>query len=700
MGLFDFLKKKPADGAAPDAKSPPPGAAPTKVDAPNPVPPAAGPAAAAAPAAATSGEGAAAAPKTAAGAAASAASAGKPEPPATVEVRDAAGRPVRIPREEYRTRVLPELIKAHGSQPEQLAAVIMQGLRDGLAQDVLPAAIRLTVIDKEVERALSVLAVVQRDAGELDSAEGTLRELQQKRPNSPAAKVGLGMLAATRGDDRKAESLLWEALQMDSNHADAVHGYLQLRHRVVGDDGYQAEVEKVAALPGSWRAQLWLARHLLAKGRAEEAAALYRDVLTRAGDQQDAQVMASADLVQQGQQALVQELIAPRFVPGRSHPHVGLALLHHHLRAQDVDAGTALLHEMYLHYGHLIGGDLQPFTNEFDRLRLAKLPPPPPLGPNPRLGLYRLDRPIWYAGLEDPVWLLPPKQAGTKSVLFFSLAVDGQASLPPGREDELGRLTRSVPLFFAEQVWLSTPHRGTAVLPMAEHGGWAIMGRPWPEEQLLGQVPPNEHASTLLVTGVLRVDGDKRRIDLWVYDCGSKQRIGHAATEGTMADVGRMLLQLMAELWPVLGGPAGHKPPVGDETFWHRYSDALGQHAALVVTQAGGMPKERLYGERHITQWVQATALQETRWQPGFWLLASSLSVLHQLGSPIPKEHARLVAEVFRQSPPNSAFARLAVRALRACGLDAIWQARRGEILAANADPAFQTWLQRAEAAK
>jgi hypothetical protein len=258
-----------------------------------------------------------------------------------------------------------------------------------------------------------------------------------------------------------------------------------------------------------------------------------------------------------------------------------------------------------------------------------------------------------------------------------------------------------VPLFLAEHAWLSTPHRGTAVLPMAEQGGWALMGRAWPEEQLVQQVPEGERAASLLVTGVLRVEGDQRRIDLWVYDCATKQRIGHAATQGPMPELGRMLLQLMGELWPVLGGPAGHKPPVGDEGYWARYADGLGQHAALVVSQAGGMPKERLYGERYITQWLQQTALSETRWQPGFWLFASALNVLHQLGSPIPKEHARLVAELFRQSPANSAFARLAVRPLKACGLDGIWQARRAEIVAAaGADPVYAAWLQRAEAAK
>ena len=690
MGLFDFLKKKP-DGSSPNSEPQPattPGAAaPQPTNAPSPAPAANASAAPAAPAAT--------------GAAAKAGAPAASEPPATIEAMDAFGRRVRITRDEYRTKILPDLLKAHGNNPEQLTAVILQALRDGLASEVIPAANRLTVVDKDPERALSVLAVVQRDAGELELAEGTLKELLQKRPNSAAARVGLGMLADARGDAAKAESLLWDALQIDSNHADAVHGWLQLRHRAVGDAGYPAEVAKAVALPNAWRAALWQARLLAQQQRGDEATPIYRSVMERAGSESDALVMASADLVQLQRHDLVQELIVPRFQPGRHHPHVGLALLHHYRNRQDHEAGAALLHQMFLHYGHMIGQDLQPFTGEFDRMRIAKLPPPAPMPSNPRIGLYRLDRPIWYAGFEDPTWVLPPKNPDAKHLLFFSLAVDGQPQLPAGREDELGRLTRSLPLFLAEHAWLSTPHRGTAVLPMAEQGGWAIMGRPWPEEQLVGQVPENERASSILVTGVLRVEGEKRRIDLWVYDCASKQRIGHAATEGTMPELGRMLLQLMAELWPVFGGPAGHKPPVGDEGFWARYADGLGQHAALVVTQAGGMPKERLYGERYITQWLQATALSETRWQPGFWLFASSLAVLHQLGSPVPKEHARMVAELFRQSPPNSAFARLAVRPLRACGLDGMWQARREEIVAAAGnEPVFMQWLQRAEAAK
>lgn len=620
-------------------------------------------------------------------------------PPQFLEGRDAFGRPVRIDREQYRKQVLPDLLKAHGSDAERLAAVLVQAVRDGFAADVVAAANRLTVVDKDLDRALSVLALVQREAGEPESAEATLKELLQRRPASVPARVGLAMLADRRGDAAKAEALLWEALQQDCNHPDAVHGFLQVRHQAVGDAGYEAEIAKVAALPGSWRAQLWLARWLLTRDDAARAASVYREVLGRDEVQGDALVMAASDLVHGRHHALVAELVVPRFRPGRHHPHIGVALLHHYRERQDHVAGAALLHQMYVHYGHLVGAELQPFTAEFDRMRFAKLPPPPPPKAEPKVGLYRLDRPIWYAGLEDPAWLLPPKGVDARHVLLFTLALGAGDRLPAGREDEVGRLTRALPLWLAEQLWLASPHRGTAALPLTDHGSWALMGTPWPEARLCEQVPAAERATTSLVTGQLRLEGDRRRIDLWVYDCAQQQRTGHAAAEGADAELGAMLLQLMGELWPLLGGEAGQKPPVGGADFWLRYAEGLAQHAALVVTDAGGMPRDRLYGERYITQWLQNLALTETRWQPGFWLFASALAMLRRLRSDVPLEHARFVAEVFRQSPPQSAFARLAVVPLRACELEPLWQARRAEIVAAaQGQQGYLGWLGRVEA--
>ncbi|MGK0205816.1 MAG: tetratricopeptide (TPR) repeat protein, partial [Planctomycetota bacterium] len=615
-----------------------------------------------------------------------------PAPKDHVEVLNAQGQRVSITREQYLTQALPEMLKASDTDPERLTQVIMQAVRDGFADNVIAAANRLTVIDKgNLERALTVLAVVQRDSGDLDLAEDTLNELKQRKPDSAAAYVGLGMLQERQGNLDKCEELLLQALEMDSNNPDAVHGYLQTRHRSVGDEGYPAEIEKLMALPGSWRAHMWMARLMLSKDNADGAASIYRDKLSGDEVESDALLMAVADLVQNGKHELIEELIVSRFEPGKHHPHIGMAMLQHYHMQQKHEVGEELLHQMYVHYGHMLSAELQQFSGEFDRLRLSKLPKMPDLPPNPKVNLMRLDRPSWYAGLDDPAWLLPPKGDGHKHIMVFALAIDGQPKLEPAQEEELGRATRSLPLWFAEQIWLSTPHRATAALAMAENGGWAVLGRPWPEEQLASQLPDSERANTILVSGQMRIDGERRRIDLWAYDCATKQRLGHAAAEGAHAEHGSMLLQLMAELWPLIGGPVGHKPQVGDATFWHRYADGMGQHAALVITQTGGLPRDRLYGERFITQWLQNAALAETRWQPAFWLLGSAMCVLQQLGSNVPAEHARLISEVFRQSPADSAFVRLCAKILPACGLLPLWQGRRDEIMAAAAQDADLT---------
>ena len=617
------------------------------------------------------------------------------ELPSHVQGVDPQGRPIRVEREEFRTRVLPDLVKATENDPERLTAVIMQGLREGFADDLIAAANRLTVIDKNnLERALTVLSVVQRDSGDLDLAENTLNELLQRKPGSPAAYVGLGMLQQKHGDLDKSEELLMQALHADPNYLDAVQGFLQVRHSRVGDEGYAAEVEKLMALEGAWRPHLFRARLYLKDQALDQAEGLYREVLQREDVLSDSMVMISNDLLQAGASALLEELILPRFEPGKHHPHTGLALLQNYRLKEDHVAGEELLHKMHVFYGHVVGNELQPFTAEFDRMRLAELPPPPAPPANPQIDVLRLDRPVWYAGLGDPMWLLPPKGPGHKHVIVMALALDGQPKIESGQEEEVGRATRSVPLWLAEQVWLTTPNRGTAGLSMTKNGGWAVLGRPWPDEQLCDQIPAADRANTLIVTGKMGVDGDRRRIELCVLDCSNRTRIATAVSEGQVLELGDMMLRLMGELWPHLGGASGFKPAVGDGAFWHRYANALAQHAAVVVTATGGMPKERLYGTRFVAQWLQGAALAETRWQPGFWALGSAMCVLRDLGSKVPLEHARLVSEVFRQSPPNSPFARLGAVILPACGLQPLWDGRKAEVLAAaESEPVVKEWL-------
>lgn len=685
MPLFDFFKKKPAGNQPP---TPPPAAAPAPA-------PAAAPPSVSTPPTAPAAAPVAEAPAPAPASSPAPAAAGKD----TVEAFDAFGRRVQIPREQWRNQILPELMKQHGSDPERLAGILVQALQSGLAADVIAAANRLTVIDKDLDRCLGILAAVQRDAGEPDLAAATLRELQQRRPNSPVARVGLAFLAERQGDVGKCEQLLWEAVQLDANHPDAVHGWLQVRHQQVSDQGYPAEVEKLAALPGSWRGRLFLAKIRLQQQRIDDAAAAWREVVQLAGGHSDALLHLANDIAQIGRGDLFAELVLPRYAIARHHPQIGLHVLSFHVAQKNLAAGQDLLHQLRLRFPRMLDQHLARFDAELGKLATATAPTLP-TGPA-KVVIYRLDRPLWLAGLDEPQWLLPQKPEQAPVVVFASLAVQNvAANQQVQREDDFGRLSRSLPLFLAEQFWLLSPIRASVALPVADVGGWVVSQQPWPEDRLTELLQDSERGRARLVTGSLRPDGEQVRVDLWVYDCATRQRIGHAtATAGRQAgELGKAVQALLAELAPLLGVPELASTGVGNDAWWERYVHGLGQHAAFVVAQMGAMPKDRLFGQRSILEWLFALALDEPRWQPARWLLASALCTDAALGSVIHRELAAPFAELFRLEPAQSKFARLAVRPLAKLGLLGLWQMRRGEIVAAAAgDTAYADWLRRAE---
>src|SRR5207248_6886788 len=113
-----------------------------------------------------------------------------------------------------------------------------------------------------------------------------------------------------------------------------------------GEDAYLGALAQIAAVPGSWRAQLWLARHRLDGADVEGAVQLYRSVLDRAADQSDALLMISGDLGNAGHVEEVFELVLPRYQPERHALSVGFNLLNASVQAGRRAEGEALLHRI------------------------------------------------------------------------------------------------------------------------------------------------------------------------------------------------------------------------------------------------------------------------------------------------------------------------------------------------------------------
>src|SRR5207253_9272635 len=96
-----------------------------------------------------------------------------PRPP-TIAIFDPHGRRVEVPRDAWRTEVLPSQFRGHWNDAAALAQVIALALDDGFAADVVHAAHRLLSIDKNQERATSLLGAVLMQNGDLAGAARTL----------------------------------------------------------------------------------------------------------------------------------------------------------------------------------------------------------------------------------------------------------------------------------------------------------------------------------------------------------------------------------------------------------------------------------------------------------------------------------------------------------------------------------------------
>ncbi|MEY4830705.1 MAG: hypothetical protein RLZZ562_2501 [Planctomycetota bacterium] len=616
--------------------------------------------------------------------------------PATVTMVDSFGRAQQIPREQWKKEVLPQVLDAYQHAPEKLAALLLQYMREGLSEDLLPAALRLAALDKDIERGLSILAAIQRDIGELDSAQATLRELQQKLPTSLSPLVGFAMIADKQGDRSSATALLWGALQKDANHPDALHGWLSWEHQRLGEDRYGEALDEACALPNAWRPRMWRARHLLSKKQNDAALADCRHVAETSGNESDALFMMANDLGRAGLLDAIKELVVPRYKLEAHHPGIGIALLNYYAATKQAKDGMELLHQLRVRFPRALDQQLAPFDAEFTR---QLVPPAAPIQGQPKVIVFRMDRPLWYGVLGKPEFLLPPPQK-EGFVMFAGLAViqDGPKTAQVQREDELGRLSRSVPLFLAEQLHLLAGIPAGTALPVVEGGGWVVSSVPWAEDRLTELLSDRERTNTKIVTGTVRPDGAQRRIDLWVYDTATKQRIGHATATGEDGKLGAAYLQLLREVSALVGGKPDLAPAVGTETFWDKYATTQAQLSALVIAAQGLLQKDLVFGQRAILEWTLALALEDRRSVQARMLLSTALAADAAMGSKVHKELAGPFAELFRMEPAASPFARTALPVLRALGLEPLWKQRRDEILAAGPET-YRHWIARIEGA-
>ena len=591
----------------------------------------------------------------------------------TIRVVDAYDREMQISKADWRAKVLPEQLAKIRDQPEQLASLIAQSIRDGFAAEILDSAAHLAATDSDAERGHVLHAAALLELNKAPAAEAVLRDFATKHGETALSLANLAKARAAQDDLASAVDLLWRALSLDPNQDHALAWFAGHHREAQGPAGELEAFRRVADLPDAWRARLWIARHHLERRELPAALKLYEEALDFAPRPVPADFLQqmSGDLGNHAHLPEILQLAAPYYDVARHGLPAGLNILKAYHDLGQLDAARRFLDRLYAARRADWKQPLSFWETELAKSRHAvdNAPPSPPRvsasiapsasesAPSPQTPAPRpsSSEPVQVTllAVEGPVWLPPESPAAE---LFAAKANDAplvaflgaSAELPPPSADQAksgqiadaaGRLSRALPLYLVEQVELATPALGRVLVPwlVKPRPGFIMGGIPWDDataSRHARAVVPDDAADYLVITH-LRCTAEPWTVELRLVRTIDAACLATASAPCSLSDPGQALPELTRLLHEFLATHA-------DIAFTPPQDPALAPHSAssnyllrleqlLAVRTAGIDPAQSpLHGEREILEGQLGLCLAQPENLPARLIFAHTLKAMRR----------------------------------------------------------------------
>ncbi|MEN3297753.1 MAG: hypothetical protein V7642_7006 [Burkholderiales bacterium] len=472
---------------------------------------------------------------------------------------DEYGRELLFPKEQWRTQVLPDAIRAQWENPAQLYDVIAAALNEGLIADVLDAAERLHSIDPVPARGACAHGVVLMKNMHVDAAERVFLEYLQQYGDEAAILGNLATIYANRKDTQKAEETLWRALELDPNLEYGLNWYEALQRTRFGEEARLNALRRVARLPGSWRAQIRLALDALRSRDLGQALTYYREGLSGLGKNVPADFLAhmSCDLGSHGHVTELLELTGPCYQIETHGIEVGNNLIKAHLDLGELDSARRLVDGLYRLKRAAWRQTLDYWDAEIRKawvMSSAAKPDEPA-----QMELLVVDGPVWLEPLAPTTALFAAKQQRGATIVFVGSSAEGpeiSSDAQPRLEDDLGRLSRALPLFLAEQVYFAIQARVKTLIPWSsgDVGMFLLGSADWPDQKAARCARGSGVEGDYVVITHLKSQTNPWTVELRLVRTNDGKCIGNLRSFFTFAAPGdairqfaRQLLALLAE---------------------------------------------------------------------------------------------------------------------------------------------------------
>ena len=532
--------------------------------------------------------------------------------PNLIRVFDEYGRELFITKEQWRTNVLPGSLKSNWDNPNQLYTVIIGSLNDGFFADVQDAAKHLYEVDPIPVRGVCTYGIVLMKNNRLDEAESLFLAHIHAQGEEGVVLTNLAKVYSARNQIQKADDTLWQALELDPNQDNGLLWYATQCRERSGEGAWLEAFARVAALPGSWRAQLWLARAALEAHKLEKALSYYQQSLDRIGESVPADLLMQigGDLAKNGFLKESIQITEPRFVPEIHGLAVGNNLIKAHLDLGEVDAARGILDRLYALRRPDFKQNLSFWDTEIAKAKIARTNVPNE--PVPQVAM---------AAVEGPVWLKPsspgtelfgdkPQDAPVVAFLGFSAEMPSKADSAQWQiADAPGRMSRMLPLFLAEQVWFNTNARALVLVPTVTTAqkAFVLSGVAWRDEDAVRYSSLGGMKSDFVVVTHLKCGSEQWTAEARLIRSDNHELVGQCSASFQLAnpneailELARRLLSKIVEMKPVMRQECSSLYSVPADTKFPYYLLRLEQLLAARYAAMDGEQSSFLHGEREV----------------------------------------------------------------------------------------------------
>lgn len=582
--------------------------------------------------------------------------------PNFVRVYDQYGQEVFLTRQQWQEEILPASLQANWEAPDELYTVLVNAMNDGLFVEVEPAAARLYAIDTNAVRGACVYAIVLLQLGRVDEAERVLDDYLQRFGEDGAVLTNLAKVYASRNEPEKAETTLWRAIELDPNIENGLGWYLATEFERGGEEARLRAMERVAALPNSWRVRLWLAKVAMTNQDLPRALTLYREGLSVFTGPVPTEFLypMSGDLGLSGHLRELLDMTGPLFVPEIHGLMVGNNLIKAHVDLGELEPAGAIVNQLFAQKRPDWRETLGFWESTIGRLRQSSQSRDPqvPL----EIGMLEMIGPVWkrVGGPLTEVFGDKPENAPVVTLLGGTAAFVPPEG-PQGMQmaDALGRLSRALPLFLAEQLEFHTAARVRTLLPRVTQGGagFVLRGAEWSDSEAMESAFEAELTPDFIVKVHLNAIAEEWVLQATVLRASDSAAVGEARAtcpagqpEVAVKALAGELIQLLAQ-----NGLAAETPspfyllPEGPALA--NYMIRLEQLLAVRSAITAGDEPPAIAGERDILEGTLFLALQQPQSPAVRALLASMVVAMRRIRPEIAEEFTDRLTMLQRDRP-------------------------------------------------